>query len=90
MLVTVLGVRLRAAVRGRSAKTTRSQPTSPYATSKLAQEMLARRAWEEDGIPTLIARSFNHVGPRQDPSFVAAGIARQIALHRSGDAGAGS
>lgn len=59
-------------------------PASPYATSKLAQEMLARRAWETDGLPTLIARSFNHVGPRQDPSFVAPGIARQIALIEAG------
>ena len=59
-------------------------PTSPYATSKLAQEMLAQRAWEMDGVPTVIARSFNHVGPRQDPSFVAPGIARQIALIESG------
>jgi GDP-4-dehydro-6-deoxy-D-mannose reductase len=58
--------------------------TSPYATSKLAQEMLSRQAWEDDGIPTLLARSFNHVGPRQDPSFVAPGIARQIALIEAG------
>ena len=55
-------------------------PASPYASSKLAQEMLAQRAWITDGLPTVIARSFNHVGPRQDPSYVAAGIARQIAL----------
>lgn len=59
-------------------------PASPYATSKLAQEMLARRAWETDTLPTVIARSFNHVGPRQDPSFVAPGIARQIALIEAG------
>ena len=59
-------------------------PTSPYATSKLAQEMLAQRAWETDGVPTLIARSFNHVGPRQDPSYVAPGIAKQIALIEAG------
>jgi len=58
--------------------------TSPYATSKLAQEMLSRRAWEDDGVPTLLARSFNHVGPRQDPSFVAPGIARQIAMIEAG------
>ena len=58
-------------------------PTSPYATSKLAQEMLAQRAWTTDRLPTVIARSFNHIGPRQDPSFVAAGIARQIALIES-------
>ncbi len=59
-------------------------PTNPYATSKLAQEMLCRRAWEDDGVPTLLARSFNHVGPRQDPSFVAPAVARQIALIEAG------
>ena len=60
------------------------RPNSPYGTSKLAQEMLARRAWEEDGIPALIARSFNHVGPRQSPSFVASSIAKQIAEIEAG------
>jgi len=60
------------------------RPNSPYGTSKLAQEMLARRAWEDDGIATLIARSFNHVGPRQSPSFVASSIAKQIAEIESG------
>ncbi len=60
------------------------RPASPYATSKLAVEMLAERAWQEDGIPVIIARAFNHIGPRQDPSFVAASIARQIALIEAG------
>ena len=60
------------------------RPNSPYGTSKLAQEMLARHAWEEDGIPALIARAFNHVGPRQSPSFVASSIARQIAEIEAG------
>ena len=55
------------------------RPNSPYGTSKLAQEMIAKRAWEDDGIPSLIARAFNHVGPRQAPSFVASSIAKQIA-----------
>jgi GDP-4-dehydro-6-deoxy-D-mannose reductase len=55
------------------------RPNSPYGTSKLAQEMVALRAWQDDGIPALIARAFNHVGPRQSPSFVAASIAKQIA-----------
>ena len=54
-------------------------PASPYATSKLAQEMLGLRAWQDDGTAVLIARAFNHTGPGQDPSFVAPGIARQIA-----------
>lgn len=59
-------------------------PQSPYATSKLAQELLARRAWTDDGIPAVVARSFNHIGPGQHPSFVASGIARQIALIEAG------
>ena len=60
------------------------RPNSPYGTSKLAQEMLARRSWEDDRIPGLIARSFNHVGPRQSPSFVAPSLAKQIAEIEAG------
>jgi GDP-4-dehydro-6-deoxy-D-mannose reductase len=52
-------------------------PGSPYGLSKLAQEMLARRTNGVLGVA--IARSFNHVGPRQDPQFVASGFARRIA-----------
>jgi GDP-4-dehydro-6-deoxy-D-mannose reductase len=59
-------------------------PNSPYGTSKLAQEMVARRAWEDDGIGGLIARAFNHTGPRQTPAFVAPSIAKQIALIEAG------
>ncbi len=59
-------------------------PRNPYAISKLAQEMLGRHAWEDDRVPVLLARAFNHVGPRQDPSYVAPGIARQIALIEAG------
>jgi GDP-4-dehydro-6-deoxy-D-mannose reductase len=59
-------------------------PTNPYATSKLAQETSSVRAWTIDGIPALIARSFNHIGARQAPTFVAASIARQIALIEAG------
>jgi GDP-4-dehydro-6-deoxy-D-mannose reductase len=60
------------------------RPNSPYGTSKLAQEMVAIRAWQDDGIPSLIARAFNHVGPRQAPSFVASSIAKQIAEAEAG------
>jgi len=60
-------------------------PASPYATSKLAQEMVAAQAWREQGIPVLLARSFNHVGPRQTPAYVAPSIARQIAAIERGD-----
>jgi GDP-4-dehydro-6-deoxy-D-mannose reductase len=59
-------------------------PASPYGLSKLAQELLARRAVQDDGQPVLIARAFNHLGPRQDPSFAVSGFARQIALIEAG------
>jgi GDP-4-dehydro-6-deoxy-D-mannose reductase len=52
-------------------------PSSPYALSKLAQEMLAMKAY--NGPAVTIARPFNHFGPRQDPYFVASGFARRIA-----------
>ena len=52
-------------------------PSNPYGLSKLAQEMLAMTA--NEGRPVMIARPFNHVGPRQDPYFVASGFARRIA-----------
>jgi GDP-4-dehydro-6-deoxy-D-mannose reductase len=52
-------------------------PNSPYGLSKLAQEMLARRSNGPLGVT--IARAFNHLGPRQDPQFVASGFARRIA-----------
>jgi GDP-4-dehydro-6-deoxy-D-mannose reductase len=53
-------------------------PGSPYGLSKLAQELVGRRAIG-DGLHVTIARAFNHFGPRQDPWFVASGFARRIA-----------
>jgi GDP-4-dehydro-6-deoxy-D-mannose reductase len=55
------------------------QSTSPYALSKIATELAARLAARDDRIPVVVARSFNHIGPRQAPSFFAAAVARQIA-----------
>jgi GDP-4-dehydro-6-deoxy-D-mannose reductase len=53
-------------------------PASPYGLSKLAQELLGQRA--SDGrLGVVIGRAFNHIGPRQDPSFAASSFARQIA-----------
>ena len=52
-------------------------PSSPYGVSKLAQEMLAAHA---DGpVEVIVARAFNHFGPRQSPLFAAPGFARRIA-----------
>jgi GDP-4-dehydro-6-deoxy-D-mannose reductase len=60
-------------------------PSSPYALSKLAQEQLSLRALDEDGVGVVVARAFNHTGPRQSPAFVAPGLARQIALIERGE-----
>jgi len=57
-------------------------PASPYAVSKLAQEMLAIEDAGER--PTSIARAFNHVGPRQHSGFVMADFARRIAEIEAG------
>ena len=59
-------------------------PASPYGLSKLAQEQLALRAATEDGVEIVLARPFNHAGPRQDSAFAVAGFARQIALIEAG------
>ena len=59
-------------------------PASPYGLSKLAQEMLGQRSIQEDRQQVLLTRSFNHTGPRQDPSYAAPGFARQIALIEAG------
>jgi GDP-4-dehydro-6-deoxy-D-mannose reductase len=59
-------------------------PASPYAISKLAQEQLALRAIQEDGLDVVVTRSFNHTGARQTPAFVAPSMARQIAMIERG------
>lgn len=59
-------------------------PTSPYGLSKLAQEMLGRRAFEDLGQSVLIARAFNHLGPGQSPEYATSSFARQIALIEAG------
>ena len=52
-------------------------PASPYALSKLAQEMVG--GGNPGGPRVSVARAFNHFGPRQDPFFVASGFAQRIA-----------
>jgi GDP-4-dehydro-6-deoxy-D-mannose reductase len=66
------------------AETGALSPASPYALSKLAQEMRTLRAAEEDGLDVVVVRAFNHTGPRQAPAFVAPSLARQIALIERG------
>jgi GDP-4-dehydro-6-deoxy-D-mannose reductase len=58
-------------------------PQSPYGVSKLAQELFGRHS-SVLGVQVIVARAFNHLGPRQDPSFSTSGFARQIAAIEAG------
>lgn len=60
------------------------EAANPYAISKVAVELAVARAARVDGVRAVVARSFNHIGPRQDPSFFASGVARQVALIEAG------
>ena len=55
------------------------RPDSPYAVSKLAQDMLCAQYFNSYGLITVRARPFNHIGPRQNDRFVASNFAKQIA-----------
>ena len=56
-------------------------PANPYGVSKLAQEMIAASV---TSCPVLLARPFNHAGPRQSPAYVTSSFARQIAEIEAG------
>lgn len=61
-------------------------PSSPYAVSKIAQEMLGIECAKFEKLPVYLTRSFNHTGPRQRETFVCSAFAYQIALaERAGD-----
>jgi GDP-4-dehydro-6-deoxy-D-mannose reductase len=59
-------------------------PPNPYGLSKLAADQLALRAVREDGLDVVVARPFNHAGPRQRPAFAVSSFARQIARIEAG------
>lgn len=59
-------------------------PSSPYGLSKLAQDQLAQRSAVEDRLDVVVARPFNHAGPRQAPAFAVSSFARQIARIEAG------
>jgi GDP-4-dehydro-6-deoxy-D-mannose reductase len=61
----------------------RLRPSTPYGLTKLAQDELARQAAAE-GIDAIVARPFNHVGPRQTAGFAIASFARQVARIEAG------
>jgi GDP-4-dehydro-6-deoxy-D-mannose reductase len=55
------------------------RPLSPYAVSKVAQDLLAYQYWQSYRLHTVRTRGFNHTGPRRGEFFVTSSFARQIA-----------
>jgi dTDP-glucose 4,6-dehydratase len=56
-------------------------PTSVYATSKLAADFLTMNYHDAYGVPTVTTRMFNNYGPRQNPRYITGTIVSQ-ALER--------
>ena len=57
------------------------RPFSPYAASKVAQEVFALQAHREAGTQVVCTRSFNHSGPGQSPNLLLpALVTRTLAL----------
>lgn len=55
------------------------RPLSPYAVSKVGQDMLGYQYWMSWKVDSVRTRGFNHEGPRRGPVFVASDFAKQIA-----------
>ncbi len=55
------------------------RPLSPYAVSKVAQDMLGYQYWMSHQVDSVRTRGFNHEGPRRGPVFVASDFAKQVA-----------
>ena len=55
------------------------RPLSPYAVSKVAQDLMGYQYFKSYGMDIVRARAFNHEGPRRGDVFVTSNFARQIA-----------
>jgi GDP-4-dehydro-6-deoxy-D-mannose reductase len=60
------------------------RPLSPYAVSKVAQDMMGYQYFKSYGLPIVRARAFNHEGPRRGDVFVTSSFARQVAEIEAG------
>ena len=60
------------------------RPASPYAVSKVAEDMLAFQYWLSWQIKTIRTRMFTHTGPRRGEVFVVSTFAKQIAAIETG------
>lgn len=60
------------------------RPASPYAVSKVGQDMLAQQYHRTYGMQTVVTRMFTHTGPRRGDVFAESAFAKQIAEVEAG------
>jgi GDP-4-dehydro-6-deoxy-D-mannose reductase len=60
------------------------RPLSPYAVSKVTQDLMGYQYFKSYHLPIIRARAFNHEGPRRGDVFVTSNFARQIAEIEAG------
>lgn len=54
------------------------RPLSPYAVSKVTQDLLGWQYFKSYGLKTVRTRGFNHTGPRRGDVFICSNFAKQI------------
>jgi len=60
------------------------RPLSPYAVSKVAQDLMGYQYFKSYGMPIIRTRAFNHTGPRRGDVFVESNLAKQVAEIEAG------
>lgn len=60
------------------------RPASPYAVSKVGEDMIAYQYFESYGLKTIRTRMFTHTGPRRGDVFAESSFAKQIAEIEAG------
>jgi GDP-4-dehydro-6-deoxy-D-mannose reductase len=61
------------------------QPTTPYAVSKVGQDVMGFQYFAQHNLPIVRVRPFNHTGPGQDARFVIPSFAQQLAEIEAGE-----
>ena len=60
------------------------RPNNPYSASKAAADLLGIQHYLAHGTDVVMARPFNHAGPRQSSAYVLSALARQVAEVEAG------
>lgn len=60
------------------------RPLSPYAVSKVGQDLMGFQYFRSYGLPIMRTRAFNHEGPRRGEVFVTSSFAKQVAEIEAG------